>query len=207
VTPTILDNATQGELQRYENNYKALNLITTALGRNVYDRVSHLETAHDVWIKLGNTYEGSSKIKSSHKDIYNRQYQTFSQKPGESLDDYFARFESIVNNLCYYGHLAYSNNERAKLLLYALDDHVWDMKITTLEESANFATLDTQKLFSKLKSHKLSCKGRPNHDASFSSKALITSACVGDHNVNPTNTTVSSALEFALSSLAAASDE
>jgi uncharacterized membrane protein YqjE len=25
--PTILDNATQGELQRYKNNYKALNLI------------------------------------------------------------------------------------------------------------------------------------------------------------------------------------
>jgi hypothetical protein len=35
--PATLDNATQGELQRYENNYKALNLITTALGRNVYD--------------------------------------------------------------------------------------------------------------------------------------------------------------------------
>jgi hypothetical protein len=48
VIPVMLDNATQGELQRYENNYKALYLITTALGRNVYDRVSHLETAHDV---------------------------------------------------------------------------------------------------------------------------------------------------------------
>jgi hypothetical protein len=43
-----LNNATQGELQRYENNYMTLNLITTALGRNVYDRVSHLETAYDV---------------------------------------------------------------------------------------------------------------------------------------------------------------
>jgi hypothetical protein len=43
-----LDNATQGELQRYENNYKTLNLITTALCMNVYDRVSHLEIAHDV---------------------------------------------------------------------------------------------------------------------------------------------------------------
>jgi hypothetical protein len=42
------DNATQGEVQRYENNYKALNLITIALGRNVYDNVSHLEIAHDV---------------------------------------------------------------------------------------------------------------------------------------------------------------
>jgi hypothetical protein len=48
VIPATLDNETQGELQRYENNYKALNLITTALGRNVYDHVSHLETAHEV---------------------------------------------------------------------------------------------------------------------------------------------------------------
>jgi hypothetical protein len=76
--PATLDNATQGELQRYENNYKALNLITTALDMNVYDRVAHLEIAHDVWLKLCNTYEGSSEIKFSRRDIYNRQYQTFS---------------------------------------------------------------------------------------------------------------------------------
>jgi hypothetical protein len=78
VIPATLENATQCELQRYENNYKIVNLITTALGKNVYDRVSHLETAHNVWLKLCNTYEGSSEIKSSRKDTYNRQYQTFS---------------------------------------------------------------------------------------------------------------------------------
>jgi hypothetical protein len=111
---TTLENAIQGELQSYENNYKALNLITTTLGRNVYDCVSHLETAHDVCLKLCNTYEGSSEIKSSHKDTYNRQYQTFSQKPGEFLDDCFARFESIVSNLRACGPLAYTDNERAK---------------------------------------------------------------------------------------------
>jgi hypothetical protein len=70
----------------------------------VYHRVAHLETAHDVWIKLCNTYDGSFEIKPSRKDTYNRQYQTFSQKPGESLDDCFA----------------YSDNEHAKQLLYAL---------------------------------------------------------------------------------------
>jgi hypothetical protein len=206
VISATLENATKGELQRYENNYKDLNLITTALVRNVYDRVSHLETAHDVWLKLCNTFEGSSEIKSSCKDTYNRQYQPFSQKPRESLDDCFARFESIVSNLRSFGPLANTNNERAKQLLYALDDHVWDMKITTLEESADFATLDTEKLFSKLKSHELSRKGRSNNDASFTSKALITSARVGGHDANPTNT-ISPSLEFALSSLAASSDE
>jgi hypothetical protein len=47
-----LDHATQGELQRYENNYKTLNLITTALGRNVYDRVAHLRLSLRVEILI-----------------------------------------------------------------------------------------------------------------------------------------------------------
>jgi hypothetical protein len=80
------------------------------------------------------------------------------------------------------------------------------MKITALQESVDFAILDIEKLFNKLKSHEQSRKGHPNHDASLTSKALITSSHVGGHDANPT-TTVSSALEFALSSLATASDE
>jgi hypothetical protein len=59
------------------------------------------------------------------------------------------------------------------------------MKITVLEESADFATLDTEKLLSKLKSHELSRKGRPNRDASSSSKAFVTSTRVGGHVANP----------------------
>jgi hypothetical protein len=81
------------------------------------------------------------------------------------------------------------------------------MKITALEESADFATLDTEKLFSKLKSHKLSRKGHPNHDASLTSKTFVTSTHIGGQVANPTNTTDLSDLEFALSSLSAASDE
>jgi hypothetical protein len=77
------------------------------------------------------------------------------------------------------------------------------MKITDPEESTNFATLDTEKLFSKLKSHEMSRKGHPNHDVSLTSKAFITSARVGGYDANPTNTNIS----FALPSLAAASDE
>jgi hypothetical protein len=207
VIPDTLNHVTQGELQRYENNYKALNLITTSLGRNVYDRVAHLETAHDVCLKLCNTYVGSFETKSSRRDTYNIQYQTFSQKPGESLDHCSARFESIVSNLRSCGPVAYSGNERAKELLYALDDSVWGMKITALEESADFTTLDTEKLFSKLKFHEFSRKGHLNHDASLTSKAFVTSTRVGGHVANPTNTTDSSALEFALSSLCGASYE
>jgi hypothetical protein len=98
-------------------------------------------------------------------------------------------------------------NEHVKQLIYVLNDHVWGMKITALKESADFATLDTEKLFSNLKSHELSRKGRPNHYAFFISKAFITIARIGGHDANSTNITVSSVLEFALSSLVSASNE
>jgi hypothetical protein len=74
-------------------------------------------------------------------------------------------------------------------------------------ESIDFATLDIEKLFSKLKSHELSHKGHPNHDACLTSKALITSAHAASHDANPINTTVSSTLEFALSSVVVAYDQ
>jgi hypothetical protein len=125
----------------------------------------------------------------------------------ESLDDCFAHFESIVSSLRSCGPLSYSDNERAKQLLYALDDSVWGMNITALEESVDFATLDSEKLFSKLKSHELSRKDHSNHDASFFSKALITGAHVGGHVVNSSNTTDLSSLEFDLSSLSTTFDE
>jgi hypothetical protein len=81
------------------------------------------------------------------------------------------------------------------------------MKITTLEESVDFTTLDIEKLFSKLKYHELSRKGRPNHGTSLTSKAFVTSTHFDGHVTNPTNTTDSSTLMFALSSLSVASDE
>jgi hypothetical protein len=76
--------------------------------------VSHLDTTHDVWLKLYNTYEGSSEIKSSRKETYNRQYQTFAQKPGKSLEDCSARFESIMSSLHSCGPLTYFVNEHVK---------------------------------------------------------------------------------------------
>jgi hypothetical protein len=50
-------------------------------------------------------------------------------------------------------------------------------------------------------------KSHPNYDASLTSKTFVTITRVGGHIANPTNTTDSSALEFALSSLAATSNE
>jgi hypothetical protein len=41
--------------------------------------------------------------------------------------------------------LTYFDNECTKQLLYALDDLIWGIKITSLKKSVDFATLDTEK--------------------------------------------------------------
>ena len=109
--PATRVGLSQGELAKYENNYKDWNFLITALSRKEFDRVSHLRTAHAVWEKLCSTHDGTTQIKPRRKDSYNRQYQTFSQNSGESLDYCFARFESIVSKLRACGDLAYSDNE------------------------------------------------------------------------------------------------
>jgi hypothetical protein len=50
-----------------------------------------------------------------------------------------------MSNLRSCGPLAYTDNEHAKQLLYALDDHVWGMKMTALEESVESQILFTEK--------------------------------------------------------------
>jgi hypothetical protein len=66
----------------------------------------------------------------------------------------------VVSNLRACGPLVYIDNERAKQLLYALDDHVWSMKITALEESAilsdfNFSSEDS---YNSEEDKKIKCK-------------------------------------------------
>lgn len=53
----------------------------------------------------------TKQVKSTRKDTYNMEYQTFAQKPGQSLNDTFARFDAIVSNLRTCGQFTYSENE------------------------------------------------------------------------------------------------
>jgi hypothetical protein len=116
VIPDTLNHTTQGELQRYENNYKALNLITTAFGRNVYNRVAHLKRLIMYGLNCATHVRALLRLSLCVE---------IAITDSTRLDDCFARFESIVSNLRSCGPLAYSDNERAKQLLYALNDSVW----------------------------------------------------------------------------------
>jgi hypothetical protein len=189
------DAITPTNLVHVENNYKARNFIIQGLQRSDFDRVSHLASAHEVWNALCSYHEGSNSVKEVRQDMYKKEYMRFEMKTGESLDEFFARFNKILSNLRALG-VTYTDAEASRQLLSALDMSIWEMKVTSIRESTIMSTLTLDILYSKLKTHELDILARRSGSKSI---ALVT---------NPSNSNDGTSSHcYALSSLSQLTDE
>ncbi|WVZ80522.1 hypothetical protein U9M48_027991 [Paspalum notatum var. saurae] len=128
-----------------------------------YERVSHLKTAREIWSLLSAHHEGTATIKARFVETYRREYENFVQKPGESVDDLFGRFQSIINKLRVNfapAALPYTDHQQAVKLLYALDRKIWEIKVNSIIESAGYDTIGVEALYSKLKATEVDYKMR-----------------------------------------------
>jgi hypothetical protein len=78
-------------------------------------------------------------IKTRLFETYHREYKTFVQWTGETIDTMFSRFQSIVNKIhANKAQLPYVDHERALKLLHDLGQRVWEVKISVIIESPNY---------------------------------------------------------------------
>ncbi|WVZ97110.1 hypothetical protein U9M48_042667 [Paspalum notatum var. saurae] len=148
---------------RHEANAKAVNFLFSGIGPMDYERVSHLKTAREIWSLLSAHHEGTATIKARLVETYRREYENFVQKPGESVDDLFGRFQSIINKLRVNSApaaLPYTDHQQAVTLLYALDRKIWEIKVNSIIESAGYDTIGVEALYSKLKAIEVDYKMR-----------------------------------------------
>ncbi|WVZ52319.1 hypothetical protein U9M48_003391 [Paspalum notatum var. saurae] len=128
-----------------------------------YERMSHLKTTHEKWSLLSAHHEGTATIKARLVETYRREYENFVQKPGESVDDLFGRFQSIINMLRVNSApatLPYTDHQQAVKLLYDLDRKIWEIKVNSIIESAGYDTIGVEALYSKLKATEVDYKMR-----------------------------------------------
>jgi hypothetical protein len=110
---------------------------------------------HQIWSTLEIFHEGNDHVKTRLFETYQREYENFVQLAGETIDTntMFSRFQSIDNKTCANKvQLPYDDHERVLKLLHALDQRVWDVKVSLIIESANCETVTVEELFNKLKS-------------------------------------------------------
>ena len=83
---------TELQVRRHEYNSKAYNALIACLARPEFDRVSYLLTAREIWARLANFHEGTNHVKLRLYETHQREYENFTQLPGESIDTMFSRF-------------------------------------------------------------------------------------------------------------------
>ncbi|KAJ1254086.1 hypothetical protein BS78_K121600 [Paspalum vaginatum] len=154
----VAQRTTPAIVAQHEANAKAVNFLFSGLGPLDYEKVSHLETARQIWSLLSAHHEGIATIKGRLVETYRREYENFVQKPGDSIDDLFGHFQTIINKLRVNSspeRIPYTDHQQAVKLLYALDRKVWEIKVNSIIESEAYDTIGVETLYSKLKATEL----------------------------------------------------
>ena len=99
--PYVIPEAinTAAEKIAFEQNCKARNILLCGISRSDYDRVAHLQTAHEIWVALNNFHQGTNNIIELRRDLFKKEYIKFEMKPLEALDDYLFRLNKILSDL------------------------------------------------------------------------------------------------------------
>nr|GEV12699.1 retrovirus-related Pol polyprotein from transposon TNT 1-94 [Tanacetum cinerariifolium] len=74
-------------------------VIYNALPRKEYERIFMYNTAKEIWKTLLITHQGNSQVKDNKIDLLVQQYEEFVILEDESIDNAFARFNTIITSL------------------------------------------------------------------------------------------------------------
>jgi hypothetical protein len=93
-TKTGYTGALTPEQQKW--NAKARNAIIEVISEDVFTRIDNIDLAHDMWHKLIQLHEGSSKVHEQKYHLLKAKYDEFKILPNECCNDMFSRLNLIV---------------------------------------------------------------------------------------------------------------
>ncbi|GJT72526.1 hypothetical protein Tco_1031812 [Tanacetum coccineum] len=135
--------------KKLAKNNEAKMVIYNALPRKEYERIFMCQTAKQIWDTLLITHQGNNQVKDNKIDLLVQQYEQFIIPEEESIDNAFAKFNTIITSLKALDE-DFSSKNCVRKFLRALHSK-WRAKVTTIEESKNLTTLPLDELNENLK--------------------------------------------------------
>nr|KYP32933.1 hypothetical protein KK1_046274 [Cajanus cajan] len=139
------------EKKRAQYDYRAKNIITSALFIDKFFRISQCKSSKEMWDTLQVTHEGTSDVKKYRKHNLIREHELLRMNHGESISDFQKRFTHLINHLVDLGRKF--EEEELNLKVLQCLDRSWKEKVTAIEESKDLTSLTLATLFGKLKEH------------------------------------------------------
>ncbi|GKA79970.1 zf-CCHC domain-containing protein [Tanacetum coccineum] len=85
--------------KKLAKNNESKMVIYNALPRKEYERIFMCKTAKEIWDTLLITHQGNRQVKDNKIDLLVQQYEQFTISGEESIDNGFARFNTIITSL------------------------------------------------------------------------------------------------------------
>ncbi|GKA76454.1 hypothetical protein Tco_0782915 [Tanacetum coccineum] len=135
--------------KKLAKNNEAKMVIYNALPRKEYKRIFMCQTAKEIWDTLLITHQGNNQVKANKIDLLVQQYEQFMIPKEESIDNAFAKFNTIITSLKALDE-SFSSKNCVRKFLRALHPKC-HAKVTEIEESKNITTLSLDELIANLK--------------------------------------------------------
>ncbi|MCH96094.1 hypothetical protein A2U01_0017077 [Trifolium medium] len=90
---------TPDEDTKWGCDWKAENMLISALSVDEYYRISHCKTAKEIWDTLDVTFEGTNDVKQSKTNALTQEFELFRMKDGETIADMQKRIIYLINRL------------------------------------------------------------------------------------------------------------
>ncbi|GJZ69502.1 hypothetical protein Tco_0633052 [Tanacetum coccineum] len=114
------------------------------------------KTAKEIWDTLLITHQDNSQVKDNKIDLLVHQYEQFTILEKESIDNGFARFNTIITSLKALDE-DFSSKNYVRKFLRALHPK-WRTKVMTIEESKDLTSLSLDELIGNLKVYEVIIK-------------------------------------------------
>ncbi|GJU25711.1 hypothetical protein Tco_1164332 [Tanacetum coccineum] len=131
--------------KRLAKNNEAKMVIYNALPHKEYERILMCKTAKENRETLLITHQGHSQFKDNNIDLLVQQYEQFTIPEEESIDNAFARFNTIITSLKAFDE-GFSSNNYVRKFLRALHPK-WRANVTAIEddeESSSYRSEDEE---------------------------------------------------------------
>ncbi|TXG46286.1 hypothetical protein EZV62_028214 [Acer yangbiense] len=118
----------------------ACNQINLAIEKAVYEKISKAKNAKEAWQILNKTYKGDDKVKKVRLQSLISEFEKLQMKEDESIDEFFAKVTSVVNQMATNGEALDDQRVVEKILCYMPQKYF--SLVTVLEELDKVFTLE-----------------------------------------------------------------
>ncbi|XP_070057845.1 uncharacterized protein [Nicotiana tomentosiformis] len=152
--PKTRADCTTEDLKKWEKNAKAKKWLVCGLGPYEYSRIQSCTTAKEIWDTLQVAHEGTPQVKRSIGTLLYSQYENFTTKEGEIIQEMYTRFTTLTNEIKSLERIIPEEDRVEKILTRVLPI-TWESKMTVIQESKNIFTLPLDELIGNLTAYEL----------------------------------------------------